>query len=168
MSEVNVEKTPEENTPTPKPAMTIPDDTSAFALAERAAWHLMEKLGLDLTVIDLRGRSDVCEFYVICTGQSSNQISALAKHVHTQLAGAGHKPNGLEGMTDGRWALLDFFDVVIHIFKSDARDYYNLERLWGDAPQLEIAPAHFEAASVAARHSDLNFNLPVGNPDSAV
>jgi len=167
MSEAKAKNTPESGAPTPRQEMTIPDDSRAYALAERAVWHLLEKLGHDATVIDLRGRSDVCDFYVICTGKSSIQISALAKHVHTMLASTGHKPHGLEGMTDGRWALLDFFDVVVHIFKAEAREYYNLERLWGDAPQLELAADHFTTAEVAARNSDLNFTLPVGDSDPA-
>ncbi len=167
MSEANAKNTPAKNVPTPKPEITIPDDSSSYALAERAVWHLLEKLGQDLVVIDLRGRSDVCDFYVICTGKSGIQVSALAKHVHTMLASTGHKPHGLEGMTAGRWALLDFFDVVVHIFSGDKREYYNLERLWGDAPQLELAPAHFNSTEVAARHSDLNFTLPVGDSELA-
>ena len=67
-------------------------------------------------------------------------------------------------MNDGRWALLDFFDVVVHVFKTEAREYFNLERLWGDAPRLDLDPEHFSAAEVAARHSDLNFTTAAG-PD---
>ncbi len=150
------------------PQFVMPDDSPAYALAERAVWHLMEKKGEDLTVLDLRGRSDVCDFYVLSTGNSANQVNALAKHVHGQLVGVGHKPKGLEGMNGGRWALLDFFDVVVHVFKADAREYYNLERLWGDAPRLDLEPDHFFDAEtgpdVAARHADLNFKSAAG-PD---
>jgi len=142
----------------------IPDDSSAYALAELTVWHLLAKHGQDLVVLDLRGRSDVCDFFVLCTGNSKIQVTALAKHAHNMLAAAGHKPKGLEGMSDGRWALLDFFDVVIHIFKADAREYFNLERLWGDAPRLDLAAEHFGTADVAARHPDLNFTTAAG-PD---
>lgn len=145
----------------------MPDDSRGFALAERAAWHLLEKKGEDLLVLDLRGRSDVCDFYVICTGNSDNQVTALAKHVYNALAAAGVKAKGVEGMNDGRWALLDFFDVVVHVFKNDARTYFNLERLWGDAARLEVPASHFSSDEVAARHPDLNFITATG-PDRTV
>lgn len=151
-----------------KPQFIMPDDTSAYALAERTVWHLLEKKGEDLVILDLRGRSDVCDFYVICTGNSANQVNALAKHTHSMLASTGHKPKGLEGMNDGRWALLDFFDVVVHIFKADVREYYNLERLWGDAPRVDLEPEHFfgpeTGPAAAARNTDLNFTSVAG-PD---
>lgn len=147
-----------------KPQFVMPDDSAAYALAERSAWHLLEKAGTDLTVLDLRGRSDVCDFYVLCTGNSINQVNALAKHLHNELAAAAQKAKGLEGMNDGRWALLDYFDVVVHIFRADAREYFNLERLWGDAPRLDLHPGHFTAAAVGARHPDLKFN-PAADPD---
>ena len=156
-------QTPEAAVPE-KPKFVIPDDSSAYALCERAVWHLLEKKGMDLMVLDLRGRSDVCDFYVLCSANSANQVTALAKHVHNMMVDAGQKPKGLEGMTDGRWALLDFFDVVIHVFKEDAREYFNLERLWGDAPKLELELEHFADPAVIARHPDLKFTIAAG-PD---
>ncbi len=150
-----------------KPQFVMPDDSPAYALAERAVWHLLEKSGLDLTVLDLRGRSDVCDFYVVCTGNSKIQVAALAKHVNNMLLASGQKPKGLEGMNDGRWALLDYFDVVIHIFKADAREYFNLERLWNDTEQLDLDSEHFAAADVAARHPDLTFTTAAGPAGTA-
>jgi len=147
--------------------LVIPDDSPGYNLAERSAWHLLEKKGDLLTILDLRGRSDVCDFYVICTGYSAPQIGALAKHVHKMLAAAGHKAKSMEGMTDGRWALLDFFDVVIHVFKADAREYYQLERLWGDAPRLDLTPDYFADAAVGARHPDLKFTAVVDPDETA-
>ncbi len=117
--------------------------------------------------MDLRGRSDVCDFFVLGTGASDTQVNALAKHVHNSLVGCGQKPKGLEGMNDGRWALLDFFDVVVHVFKTDARDYFDLERLWGDAPRLDLTAGHFSADDVAARHPDLKFTTVAGADDTA-
>ncbi len=150
----------EDKTEGQTPQFEMPDDSAGYLLAERSVWHLMEKKGDALTIIDLRGRSDVCDFYVVCTGYSGTQVGALAKHLHKVLASAGHKAKGLEGMNDGRWALLDFFDVVVHVFKNDARDYFDLERLWGDAPRLDLTPDFFAADDVAARHPDLTFVTP--------
>jgi len=161
MSETDVE---DAATPPEESGFAMPDDSAAYALAERAVWHLLEKKGEDPVILDLRGRSDVCDFYVLCSGNSENQVGALAKHTNNMLIAGGQKPKGLEGMNDGRWALLDFFDVVIHIFRTDAREYFNLERLWGDAPRMDLEPVHFTADDVIARHPDLNFTTASG-PD---
>ena len=72
---------------------------------------------------------------------------------------AGHRPRGVEGQSSGRWILLDFFDVVVHVFQDEVRRHYQLERLWGDAPRLELGPAHFADPEVARRHPDLNFTM---------
>jgi len=136
---------------------SIPDDSAGFNLAERACWHLLEKKAQDLVVLDLRGMSDVCDFFVLATGQSAIQVQALAKHLNNELTGAGHKPKGVEGMDDGRWALLDFFDVVVHIFNISAREYFQLEKLWGDASRLDLDPGWYSTSEAAERHPDLKF-----------
>jgi len=142
--------------------LTLPDDSMGFVLAERTCWHLLEKKAEDLVVMDLRGRSDVCDFFVLASGRSSIQVKALAKHLHKELLGAGHKPKGLEGMEDGRWALLDFFDVVVHIFHTEVREYYQLEKLWGDAPRLDLDSVWYASPDTAGRHPDLNFTTTPG------
>jgi ribosome-associated protein len=148
------------------PEYVMPDDSSGFALAERAAWHLLEIKGEDLVVMDMRGRSDVCDFLVLATGLSSLQVNALAKHVHNELLDAGQKAKGLEGMTDGRWALLDYFDVVVHVFHSSAREYFQLEKLWSDSPRLALDYEYFAAEDVAARHPAMKFNTAAGTGDA--
>lgn len=139
------------------PQFVMPDDSPGFALAERCVWHLLEKRADDLIVLDLRGRSDVCDFFVLASGQSDIQVQALAKHVQDLLLNAGHRAKGVEGVREGRWALLDYFDVVVHVFHVRAREYFQLERLWGDAPRLDLEPPWFAAPEVAQRHPDLNF-----------
>ena len=99
----------------------------------------------------------MCDFFVIAEGASDTQVKALARYLRDSLLAAGHKANGVEGMGEGRWALLDFFDVVIHVFRTETRQYYQLERLWADAGRLDIAPDWFAGAEVAARHPDLKF-----------
>lgn len=141
----------------------LPDDSAGFALAERATWHLLEKKAEDLVVMDMRGRSDVCDFLVLASGSSKNQVNALAKHVHNALLNSGHKPKGLEGMNDGRWALLDFFDVVVHVFHQSAREYFMLEKLWNDSPRLSIDFDWYGSEDVAGRHPDLKFNMGAGS-----
>lgn len=147
------------------PERRMPDDSPAFALAERCVWHLLEKKLEDAIVLDLRGSSDVCDFFVIASGGADTQVRAAARHAHDELAAAGHHAHSVEGLNEGRWVLLDFFDVVVHVFHQRAREYFQLERLWGDAPRLDLAPGWFGAADVAARHPDLNFTIIA--PDGA-
>lgn len=139
------------------PAFSLPDDSSAYALAERVCWHILEKRGDDIVVLDLRGRSDVCDFFVVATAASDVQVRAVAKHVQDRLLAAGQKDRGAVGLGEGRWALLDYFDVVVHVFQTRARDYFQLERLWGDSGRLDIGPEWFSDAEVAGRHPDLKF-----------
>jgi len=141
---------------------TLPDGSPGFVLAERAGWHLLEKKAEAVIVMDLRGRSDVCDFFVLASGQSHLQVKALAKHVHQELLGFGHRPKGVEGMNEGRWALLDFFDVVVHVFHTEVRHYYKLEKLWGDAPHLNLDPAWYASPDTSGRHPELNFTTPAG------
>lgn len=135
----------------------LPDETPAYALAERCAWHLLEKKLDDVIILDLRGSSDVCDFFVIASGGADTQVQASARHLHDELAAAGHHVHSMEGLQQGRWVLLDLFDVVVHVFHQRAREYFQLERLWGDAPRLDVAPDWFSTAEVAARHPDLMF-----------
>ncbi len=138
-----------------EPGFEVPDASDGFRLAERAAWHLLEKQGEEVMILDLRGISDVCDFFVLASGTGDIHVKALARHLRDQLLDVQEKPRGIEGMEDGRWALLDFFDVVVHIFKTDVREYFQLERLWGDARTLEIPPEWFGNDEVKARHPGL-------------
>lgn len=138
----------------------IPDDSKGWALAERIAWHILEKKGIDVIVLDLRGRSDVCDFYVVASGKSNIQTKAIAKNITDGVFGYGQKPKNIEGQDEGRWILLDFFDVVVHVFNAEARGYFMMERLWGDVGRVDIDYPHFDNAEVSKRHPELVFNTP--------
>ena len=152
----------------PRPAMddasqySIPDESAAWNLAERVCWHIMEKKGEDLVVLDLRGRSDVCDFFVVASGKTTTQVQAIARNVNRQLAGIGQKPKGIEGQDQGRWSLLDYFDVVVHIFLEETREYFQLERLWADGMRLDVTPEWYADETVQARHPDLKFTNGTG------
>lgn len=139
------------------PRFTMPDGSAGWRLAERAAWRLLEKAAVDVVILDMRGRSDVCDFFVLASGRSDTQVRALAKWVRDTMLDDGQKARGAEGMDDGSWALLDFFDVVVHVFHERTREYFQLERLWGDAARLDVEPAWFAANGAAERHPDLKF-----------
>lgn len=148
--------------PPAQPATVMPDTSPAWLLAERVAWRLLEKAAAEVVVLDLRGRSDVCDFFVIASGHSDTQVRALAKWVRDSQLDDGQKARGQEGLDDGSWALLDFFDVVVHVFHQRTREYFQLERLWGDAPRLDLEPGWFAGHGAAGRHPDLNFTTAAG------
>ena len=92
---------------------------------------------VDVCIMDLRGRSSVTDMFVICTGTSDRQIRSTADHILEHAKRLGERPFGVCGYDHAAWLLLDFVDVVIHIFGREQRSYYDLELLWGDAPRLD-------------------------------
>lgn len=116
--------------------MTNPD-TAAFArtLAKTA----IEKLASDVRLVDLRDIVSYTDFFVVCTGTNSRQTKAISDHVIDRMRELGfHKPRRRESDLDGSWVLLDYVDVVLHVFTPEAREFYRLESLWGQVPQEEI------------------------------
>jgi ribosome-associated protein len=107
-------------------------------LALRIAGLIQEKKGYEVVILDLRGLTSMADFFVICSADSEPQIRAITEHIRDQLLQQAIKPWHIEGQASSSWILLDFIDVVVHIFKPEARDFYGLERLWGDAPRKSI------------------------------
>ena len=99
---------------------------------------LRDRKALDLVVIDLRGISDTADYFVLCSGTSEPHIRSLTDDLVEQLRGQGQRPWHVEGRQSLRWVLVDFVDVVVHIFGREAREFYALERLWGDAPATRL------------------------------
>ncbi|MCZ7557436.1 MAG: ribosome silencing factor [Bacteroidia bacterium] len=102
-------------------------------LARLAAEQALTKKALDVTILDLQGISDVTDYFVICTGESDTQVKAISDAVLDGLRDAEVKVWRKEGLAHLQWVLLDFVDVVVHIFQPRVRAYYDIERLWGDA-----------------------------------
>ena len=104
------------------------------AMVAIAVHGLQEKKGVNIISLDLRGvASAFTDFFVICHGSSSRQVDALADSVEDELRKTlGEKPKHREGSENGEWVLLDYYNVVIHIFSEEKRDFYALEELWGD------------------------------------
>lgn len=100
----------------------------------RAADLILDRKGRDLMLLDLRGISSATDYFLIATGTSDLHVQAIAEHVIDELKKEGVRPGHVEGLNGGRWVLIDYFDFVVHIFHPAARDFYQLERLWGDAP----------------------------------
>lgn len=115
------------------------------ALAEMAKRVAEEKKGRDIMILDIRKISIIADFFVICTGSSSINVQAIAGEIVDRVKEeTGDITPRIEGYREGRWVLLDYGDVVIHIFQEEEREFYNLERLWGDASVVGM-PAYLNA-----------------------
>ena len=143
-------------TPTPKfvPARTKAKKrktpTPARVLAAEAIEAAIDKKALDIVVLDMRQVSGVADYFVICTGESDIQVKAIYEAIEMRIKEAYHeRPWHHEGTDHRQWVLIDYVDLVIHIFSPEKRAFYDLERLWGDAP-MERVPE--EASSAADIH----------------
>jgi ribosome-associated protein len=106
----------------------------------QAAGLALDRKAQDVVALDLRGVSSATDYFVLATGTSDIQVRAIAESVLEGLAKEGHRPLHVEGMDRARWVLMDFVDFVVHVFHPLARDFYQLELLWGDAPTQLFAP----------------------------
>jgi ribosome-associated protein len=100
-----------------------------------------ERRALDLVVLDMQEMMSLCDFFVICHGRSRQHVQAIADAVEEHLEPQGVRVKHREGKREGRWVLLDYLNVVVHVFTEDTRDFYDLERLWADAPVIYAAEA---------------------------
>ena len=96
------------------------------------------KKAFDILVLDLRGLTFITDYFVICSGGSTTQVGAVSDGISQALAMAGKHPSHIEGGSEASWVLMDYGDVVVHIFEEQTRMYYSLERLWGDAPRVAV------------------------------
>lgn len=108
-------------------------DSEQLACALAAA--VRRRLAEDVIVLDLRGESPLADFFVIATANSTVHARAIAEEMLNHRRARVEKPHHVEGLDNANWVLLDYVDVVVHIFLSDVREFYGLERLWGDAPR---------------------------------
>lgn len=108
-------------------------------LASHAVDAVLEKKARDVTVMDMRGVSGVADYFVLCTGDSDLQIKAISDAVIDRIQNeCNERPWHIEGYGPMQWVLVDYVDLVVHIFNAEKRSFYALERLWGDAPTEEV------------------------------
>ncbi|MFD4368163.1 ribosome silencing factor [Rhodococcus sp. NPDC058521] len=112
--------------------------TEAIEVARIAAIAADEKLASDVVVLDVSEQLVITDCFVIASAPNERQVNAVVENIEDRLREAGHKPVRREGTREGRWALLDFVDVVIHVQHDDERNFYALERLWRDCPHVEV------------------------------
>ncbi len=109
-------------------------DADAVAALRLVAETLADRKAVDPIVLDLRGLTAAADYFVIVSGTSDAHVRGMAEHLMTTLAPRGIAPHHVEGLAQGRWVLLDYVDFVVHVFHPELRDFYQLERLWSDAP----------------------------------
>ena len=96
----------------------------------------LEKKAFDITILELKKDSSLTDYFLICSGRSDRQVQAIAQSIEKKMGEQGIRPLGEEGIREGRWILMDYDDVVIHIFYDQVRRYYDLEGLWIEAPRV--------------------------------
>ena len=100
----------------------------------------LDKQAGEPVVLDLRGLSDVTDYFLICHGSSDRQVLAIVDSIGERLRREfERRPSHVEGRRSGDWVLMDFIDFVVHVFQEDRRQFYRLERLWGDAPSIDVS-----------------------------
>ena len=118
--------------------MTATDE--AVAMATVAARAAPAKLADDVVVIDVSSQLVITDCFVIASASNERQVNAIVDEVEEKMRAAGHKPARREGTRGGRWTLLDYVDIVVHIQHQDERDFYALDRLWRDCPVITVDP----------------------------
>ena len=114
-------------------------ETPVAELAKRAAEIVLENKGTDVVMLNLKGVTDMTDFFIIASGTSDTHVRALGEHVLEDMKkDLGARANHVEGLQSGRWVLLDYVDFVVHIFHPSLRQFYQLERLWGDAEVVHV------------------------------
>ena len=120
----------------------------SITLANRISELIFNKKGYDVKILDLKEIASFTDYFIICSADSDTQVKAIADEVDKSLRDQGMKSWHKEGYRALNWVLLDYVDVVVHIFKKEMREYYNLEKLWGDAPVVEVEDPALKKAEV--------------------
>ncbi len=118
----------------PRPSSGPP----ASALLRSAARAALAKKARDLVALDLRDLGAVCDYFLVCSAANETQVKAVAENVEEKLREEGVRPWHVEGLEGRHWVLLDYVEVVVHVFHEKTREYYLLDRLWGDARSVDL------------------------------
>lgn len=134
--------TPKKSAPRKRPAPKSAGETNKL-IAQAAARFSLEKKATNIKVLDVREITSFADYFVICTGSGDLQVKAIAENILSKMRENNVTPWKSEGWDSLQWVIVDFVDVVVHVFSETAREFYNLERLWADAPTeiIEDKPA---------------------------
>jgi ribosome-associated protein len=117
-----------------------------MTLAENSSWEkallltrfALDKKACDLVVLDVHDHTSIADYFILCSGRSDRQVQSIAQGIEENAAEAGIKPFAVEGTQRGHWALIDFSDVIVHIFYEPVREFYDLDGLWSHAPKAQL------------------------------
>ncbi len=98
----------------------------------------LKKKAVNIVLLNMEGIVSYADYFLICSGNSDRQVQAIAQSIEAELKKHGHRTLGVEGLSQGRWVLIDYGDVVVHVFQESVRRFYDLEGLWIEAPRVEI------------------------------
>jgi ribosome-associated protein len=125
--------------------------TRAIELVEIAATAASDKLGTDIIAYDVSEQLVITDAFVLCSASNDRQVRSIVDEIEEKLSKAGAKPVRREGEREGRWVLLDYLDIVVHVQNAEERVFYSLERLWKDCPQIQLPEAVTATAAQASR-----------------
>ena len=108
---------------------------------------LEDKKANDVRVIDIAGVSVIADYFVIASGSNTNQVQAMADSVREALGRAGHEPRQVEGYGSANWILMDYNDIIVHIFSDESRTFYDLERIWRDGKEVSVGEFETEVCT---------------------
>jgi ribosome-associated protein len=107
----------------------------------------LEKKAYDLVLMEVRDFTSIADYFIVCSGRSDRQVQSIAQGIEENLNERGVRPHSVEGAGRGQWVLLDYSDVIVHVFYQPVREFYDLEGLWGDAPRVELPEPYATLAS---------------------
>jgi len=113
-------------------------DVDYLAIAAHIGELMLEKKALDVRILDVSDIASFTDYFVICSSESEPQTKAIADHIRDELRDNGFRPSHVEGYQHLKWVLMDYYNVIVHIFHVDTRSYYGIERLWADATITEV------------------------------
>jgi ribosome-associated protein len=146
---------PRRPAPAPLPSVRPVDERGrreSLAVAKAAIAAALDKKAIEPVLIDVSGRASYADFIAVVSGRSDRQVDAIAEGVCEALAAHGRRPMGREGARNGRWVLIDFGDVVVHVFYHPLREVFDIESLWIDAPRVKLqVPAEARADAASGR-----------------
>lgn len=119
-------------------------DTKEKAL--RLCGYALEKKAVDLVLLDVSELTSIADYFIICSGRSDRQVQSIAQGVEEGARSDGERPLAVEGVSRGHWVLMDFSDVVVHVFYEPMRTFYDLDGLWDQAPRVQLPEAYSKLA----------------------
>lgn len=143
----------EKDTPVTAPMVPAAQIAYSLEMAKAAVKAAAENRGQDITVINLSGVTSLFDFFILITGGSRRQLGAIADEIERGLKAIGEKKLSISGLEEGRWVVMDYGSIVIHLFDEETRSFYNLENLWADGKLVDVSEIVQASSATMARHS---------------